>query len=86
MKYEIEISETALKELAKLDKPTLKKFDKAVIKLRNDPFQSKTEKLVNHPQASYRHRIGNWRILFDILPNQIIRIIHIWSRGKDYKK
>ena len=84
-KYNIEITSSARKEIRRLDKPTLRKFDKAIQKFQDDPFIGNTEKLVNHPEAEYRHRIGNWRILFSIVANTIY-IMHVWHRGKDYKK
>lgn len=86
MKYLVEITDTAYKELKRLDKPTRRKFDKAITYLTDEPFRTKTEKLVNHPAASFRHRIGDYRILFNLLPENIIQIVHIWHRGKDYKK
>jgi mRNA-degrading endonuclease RelE of RelBE toxin-antitoxin system len=84
--YTVLISKTAQKEICRLDKTTVKKVDKALLQFEKNPFLSKTEKLVNYPEADYRHRIGNWRILFDLLPGNIIHILHIWHRGKDYKK
>lgn len=86
MSYKIEITDTALRELKRIDKPTRKKFDKSIHVLRDDPFRTNTEKLTNYPEAEFRHRIGNWRILFDLLPDNIIRIVHIWPRGKNYNK
>ena len=83
--YHIEITSGARKEIQKLDKPTIKKFDKAIVNLQNNPFQNTTEKLTKHPDADYRYRIGNWRILFTII-NDVIYIVHIWPRGKNYKK
>ncbi len=84
--YQVFISETAQKEIKKLDPATKKKLDKAVSKFYENPFQAKTEKLIGHPEAEYRHRIGNWRILFDLLPEKTIHIVHVWPRGKEYKK
>jgi len=84
--YHVLISKTAQKEILRLDPLIKKKVDKAILKFYENPFQTHTEKLVGHPEAKYRHRIGNWRILFDLLPDNIIHIVHIWPRGKDYKK
>lgn len=85
-RYTVQISKAAQKEIRRLDKPTLKKIDKAIFQFSSNPFRAKTEKLVNYPEADYRHRIGNWRILFDVLPGNIVHILHVWSRGKGYKK
>ncbi|MBU0569607.1 type II toxin-antitoxin system RelE/ParE family toxin [Patescibacteria group bacterium] len=84
-KYNIQITSSARKEIRRLDKPTLKKLDKAIRRLQEDPFFSNTEKLTNHPEAEYRHRIGDWRILFTII-DDIVYVMHVWHRGGDYKK
>ena len=86
MNYSVLISEKAQKEIRHLDLPTRKKVDKAILTFYETPFDNHTEKLTNHPEAGYRHRIGNYRILFDVLPENVIYIIHIWPRGKNYKK
>lgn len=85
--YHIAVSSTARKDLQNSDKPTQKKVDKALLLLGINPFRPNTQRLTNHPDADYRYRIGNYRILFDIdQENQKLFIHHIWPRGKDYKK
>lgn len=80
------ITETAQKEIKQLDLPTKKKVDKAILKFQTNPFDNNTVRLVGHPEAQFRHRIGNYRILFDLVEEDQIYIIRIWPRGKDYKK
>ncbi len=84
--YRVFISKTAQKEIKHLDPNTKKKVDRAILAFYENPFMSNTEKLIDHPEAEYRHRIGNWRILFDLLTENTIHIVHIWPRGKNYKK
>lgn len=85
-KYRVLISKTAQKEILRLDRQTKKKVDKAILRFYNNPFLANTERLKGHPEATWRHRIGNWRILFDLLPDNTVWIVHIWHRGKDYKR
>ena len=84
--YRVFFTKTSHKQYQKLDKPTQQKVDKAILRLQESPNQPNTERLLNHSEAGYRYRIGNYRLLFDIYPDNEIYILHIWSRGKDYKK
>lgn len=84
--YHVFFTKTSHKQYQKLDKLTQKKVDKAILRLQESPNQPNTERLVGHPEAGYRYRIGNYRMLFDIYPDNEIYILHIWPRGKDYKK
>lgn len=84
--FNIFFTETSYKEFKRLDKIIQKKVNKAVLALQENPFSPNVDKLVNYPEAKYRRRVGDWRILFNIGTEQSIHIIHIWPRGKDYKK
>lgn len=84
--YTIFFTPSALKEFKKLDTTIRKKINKALLAILENPFASHVDKLVNHPDAQYRRRVGDWRILFNTESGQRIIIIHIWPRGKDYKK
>ncbi len=86
MIYRVRIAKTAGKEIERLHLPTKKKVDKAILKFSTNPFDNNTVRLVGHPEAQFRHRIGDWRILFDLAGEDTIYITHVWPRGKDYKK
>ena len=84
--YKIFFTPTSLKEFKKLDKIVQKKINKALLALGENPFATNVDVLVNHPEARYRRRVGDWRILFNTGAEKTINVIHIWPRGKDYKK
>lgn len=84
--YQVFFTEISEKEFSRLDKIVQRKVTKAVAQLEIDPFAPNVSKLTNHPEATYRKRIGDWRILFNIYPDNIIYIVRIWPRGKEYKK
>ena len=86
LQYRVFFTKTSYNEYQNLDKQTQKKVSRAIKRLKKSPNQPNTERLVNFPQAGYRYRIGNYRLLFDIYPEQTIYILHIWHRGRDYKK
>lgn len=84
-KYKIKISSDARKDIKKLEKPELKKLDKAIMMLSNTPFQPQTKKLTDFPYGEYRYRIGDHRIIFDIYSDTIL-ILRIQHRKEVYKK
>lgn len=78
----IEIQESAKKDLKKLDKPIALKILQEIKKLESFPDSPNTKKLKNH-QPPFRHRISDYRVLFDI-QDQIIIVFHIRHRSKAY--
>ena len=71
------IKESAYKDLKQIDKQTAVKILKDIQKLENYPDISNTKKLKNYT-PTYRLRIGNYRVLFDIEDDNIVigRILH----------
>ncbi|MFH1601578.1 MAG: type II toxin-antitoxin system RelE/ParE family toxin [Candidatus Shapirobacteria bacterium] len=56
----------AQKSLRKIPKRYQIKVKEAVLKLKDNPFCYGTIKLSGYSVAEYRHRVGDYRILFDI--------------------
>ena len=68
-----------------LDLPTkeAQRVKQAVEKLEQNPRTSGTIKLENAPVASYRYRVGNYRLLFDIDDEaKVIEILDIRKRDE----
>ncbi len=83
MSFEIIWSETAVKELKRIDRSIAKRIFEAVTKLQENPYHNVT-KLVNSPY--YRLRVGDYRVILDIKKNQLrILVIKIGHRKKIYK-
>lgn len=76
-------------EKAFLDLPTkeAQRVKQAIEKLEQDPRTYGTLKLENAPVASYRYRVGNYRILFDIDDKaRVIEILDVRRRDeRSYK-
>lgn len=68
-------SKKAEKSLKKIPKDYQKKIKEAVLKLEINPFSHGTIKLVGYPVAQFRHRVGDYRILFDIWEEKKILMI-----------
>jgi len=73
----IEIRKSAIKDLKQISEPFKTKIHNKVLELKDFPNIQNIKKLTNFEPA-YRLRIGNYRILFDILDDTIIigRVLH----------
>ena len=79
----IEIRKTAIKDLKHISEPFKSKIHNIILELIDFPNIQNIKKLTNFEPA-YRLRVGNYRILFDILDDTIIigRVLH---RQSSYK-
>jgi len=73
--YRAIFSTKAEKTLKKIPRQFQKKIKEVVLRLESNPFSSGTIKLVGYPVAQYRHRVGDYRILFDIWEKKKILMI-----------
>lgn len=73
----IEIRKSAIKDLKHISEPFKTKIHNKVLELKDFPNIQNIKKLTNFEPA-YRLRIGNYRILFDVLDDTIIigRVLH----------
>lgn len=72
MKFQIIWSESAAKELKKLDRTVANRIYKKVSQLSENPYHSDVTKIVGDPY--FRLRVGDYRIIFDI-QNNMLRIL-----------
>ncbi len=83
MNYQLVYTRRAEKDIKKLD-PTVKRaIAKFLLKLQNNPIQY-SEKLTDPRTGTYRSRIGNYRVIFDIEDRDIV-ILRIGHRKDIYK-
>lgn len=81
--YEIFFSETAKKQLRKLEKTTQKRIIAALERIRIRP-EAHLRKLIGDP--GYRLRAGDYRIILDLDKNKlIVTVIKIGHRKSIYK-
>ena len=73
----LQINNKALKDLRAIDKKRSVKILREIVSLKKYPDVSNITKLT-HFSPSYRKRIGNYRVLFEIENDEIIiyRILH----------
>jgi len=83
MSYSLVYTRTAAKDIQKLDIVVKKKIKKKIEEYSANPlFYSK--KLINLTIGTYRWRIGNYRIVFDIDGRNIV-ILKVGHRREIYR-
>ncbi len=84
--YQIEWNRSARKELEKLPRQVLIRVLEAIDRLAFDPFHIGTRKLVGSEQT-YRVRVGEYRILYDVYHETlIVQIIRVKHRKDVYRR
>ena len=84
MAYNIHLTDTAKKQLAKLDGQIAKRIAKKLHEISDDPFPY-VSKLIG--VELYKLRVGDYRVLMNIQQNKlIIIVIEISHRRNVYKQ
>jgi len=73
----IEIRKSAIKDLKHISQPFKTKIHSKILELKDFPNVQNIKKLTNFEPA-YRLRVGNYRVLFDVIEDIIIiaRVLH----------
>ena len=83
MVYSIHITDTAKKQLVKIDRETVKRIDKKLREISHDPFLYVT-RLVG--LEIYKLRVGDYRVLMSIQRGKlIIMVVEVSHRRNVYK-
>ena len=83
--YQIEWKSSAYKELQKLPRPIIEKVVAAVADLSNEPYPQGVKKLVGS-ERSYRIRIGDYRVVYEVIENKlIVEIVRVRHRKDVYR-
>ena len=86
MEYRIILSPRADKEMRKLERSIHQKIDRALFKLQNNPFVAKKKFLDDERLADFRIRIGDYRVLYDIYPDdKVVYVLRIGHRKDIYR-
>jgi mRNA interferase RelE/StbE len=81
----IELRKSAIKDLSPLPKTIKDSSHLKIAELANFPNVTNIKKLT-HFEPAYRLRVGDYRILFDVIDNQKIVIGRVLHRKESYKK
>jgi len=86
MKFKVEWSRDALKDIKKLDKPMAARITQA-IQMFSETGEGDVKRLTN-AGGLYRLRVGTWRVLFRIVHGEvrIMLVQGVLPRGEAYKR
>jgi mRNA interferase RelE/StbE len=83
--YRIEWKHSAIKELQKLPRQVILRIVAAVDHLSSNPYPQGVRKLVS-TENSFRIRVGDYRVLYNIVENKlIVEIIRVGHRKDVYR-
>jgi mRNA interferase RelE/StbE len=77
-------TQRAIRDLRKLDGPTRLRTGKALLRFQEDPLNY-SEKIMDLTLGSYRFRIGDYRVIFDLEGDEIV-ILRVGHRREIYRR
>lgn len=83
MAYKLVYTDRAVKDIKKLDIIARRRLEKALRKLSISPLKYST-KLINSKIGEYRFRIGDYRVIFDLVDREIV-ILRVGHRREIYR-
>ena len=83
--FSIKWKSSAKKELKKIDRTEILKILSEIEKLKKEPYPTNHKKLLG-TEHIYRIRIGNYRIIYSVINDElIIEVIRVRHRKEVYK-
>lgn len=83
MTYRLVYTRTAYKDIQKLDIVAKKRIKRKIEEYLKDPIIN-AKKLVNSTTGTYRWRVGNYRVVFDLDKESIV-ILRVGHRKEIYR-
>lgn len=84
MSHELRYTRRAVKDIRKLAEITKKRIGKALLRYKEAPLEH-AEKITGPNLGSYRFRVGDYRVVFDIEDNEII-VLRVGHRKEIYRR
>jgi len=82
--YELVYTRRAERDIRRLDPEVRERIGKALLRFRAEPFKF-AEKLSDPLLGTYRFRIGDYRVVFDVHGSEIV-VLRVGHRREIYKK
>ena len=83
--YQVEFKASAFKELQKLPKPVIPRMIAAIAELAETPYPHGVKKPAGF-EHTYRIRIGDYRVVYEVVENRlVIEIVRIRHRKDAYE-
>ena len=83
MAFKVVFSERAVKEFKKLDKQVQKRILAKLKEYARDENLNEAKRLVNPALGTWRYRVGDWRIIFD-LNGKELQVLKVANRREVY--
>mgnify|MGYP001560745002 CR=1 FL=1 len=71
MPWTVNAARSVERKLARLNPKDQRLIREALVRLAEDPQRCNLERLESQP-TGYRLRVGNWRLLVDVFPEQLL--------------
>ena len=84
MKYDLVYTQRAVKDIEGLDHKIKDRIGKTLLRYKVDPLRH-AERLTDSSLGSYRFRVGDYRIVFDIEKDKIV-VLRVGHRREIYRK
>ena len=84
MSYRLVYTRRAVKDIERLDPATTSRIGKTLLRYQSDPLKY-AEKLTDPALGSYRFRIGDYRVIFDLKATEIV-VLRVGHRRELYKR
>lgn len=88
MTYRVTLSETAVRQLRKLEKADRDRIVRGLKVLEEDPFRPRPKAdirlLEGTEPKKYRLRIGEYRAVYAVVGSEV-RVIKVFARGRGYR-
>ncbi len=85
--YSVRILDAAAKELARLDKPVGRRVVERINWLADNLDEVDTEALAANLAGLYKLRVGDYRVLYEVLHGERLIVIHaVGHRREIYRK
>jgi len=84
VKYTLIYTQRAERDIAGLDSKTKERIGKTLLRYKEDPLRY-AEKLSDPILGTYRFRIGDYRVIFDLEGNEIV-VLRVGHRREIYRR
>jgi len=84
LKYRLIYTQRAAKDIEKLSLGTRKRIGQSLLRHQEEPLKHAV-KLTDARLGTYRFRIGDYRVIFDLRDNDII-VLRVGHRNEIYKR
>jgi mRNA interferase RelE/StbE len=84
MSYNLVYTHKAAKDIQKIEATVRKRIGRTLLRYKEDPTKY-SRKMINSEHGSYRFRIGDYRVIFDIENDNIV-VLRIGHRKEIYRR